>query len=63
MKIAVIGAGVSGAAFYDAIDTDRHEVSFFDKGRGMVGVCLVVLWTVSENLTMELNFYGKRQSI
>ena len=37
MKIAVIGAGVSGAAFYDAIDTDRHEVSFFDKGRGIGG--------------------------
>jgi len=37
MKIAIIGAGMSGLACADALLEVGHEVSLFDKGRGPGG--------------------------
>ena len=39
MKIAVIGAGLSGANIYRLLKEQNHEVSIFDKSRGAGGRC------------------------
>ena len=37
MKIAIIGAGLSGATAAQALHTQGHDVAVFDKGRGVGG--------------------------
>jgi hypothetical protein len=39
MKIAIIGAGLSGANIYNLLKKDGHSVTIFDKSRGAGGRC------------------------
>lgn len=36
-RVAVIGCGISAAAFYHFLDKDKFDVSFFEKSRGVGG--------------------------
>lgn len=39
MRIAIIGAGFSGANLYNYLKNDNHEVTIFEKSRGAGGRC------------------------
>jgi renalase len=39
MKVAIIGAGVSGANIYSLLQNDKHNITIFEKSRGVAGRC------------------------
>lgn len=39
MKIAIVGAGLSGATLYNLLQRDGHSVTLFEKSRGVGGRC------------------------
>lgn len=39
MKIAIVGAGLSGATLYDLLRRDGHDITLFEKSRGVGGRC------------------------